>query len=317
MCGIVGYVGWREPSSVLIDGLRRLEYRGYDSCGIAILDNGIPKLLRATGQIANLEGLLPKNGSSSHEIRCGIGHTRWATHGQPTENNAHPHRDCRGEFLVAHNGIIENYVQLREMLMDHGHRFETETDTEVLPHLVESYFRGDLLAAVRAALARVEGVYALAVVSQCDSKKIIVARNGPPIVLGLGQGENFAASDVFALLPFTRSVLFLNDGETAIVGPDSIELQDRSGSRIDRAPESITWSADMAQKEGYAHYMLKEIFEQPRSIRNTLMGRVSANHELTLEAELGSPDIFSDCERIYLVGCGTSLHAAMVGRSGA
>jgi glutamine---fructose-6-phosphate transaminase (isomerizing) len=312
MCGIVGYIGWRDPSALLIEGLKRLEYRGYDSCGIAVLNNGTPKVLRAVGRISNLESKAAGMTLQEEAVRCGIGHTRWATHGKPNEENAHPHRDCSGHFMVAHNGIIENYRDLKRKLLARGHFLKTETDTEVLPHLIESYFTGNLEEAVRAALADVEGVYAVVAISTHDKGKIVAARKGPPIVLGLGQHENFIASDIPALLPYTRQIVFLDDGEIAIVQDNSIKLLDKKSCAVSRAAQHIPWSADMAQKEGYAHFMLKEIFEQPRAIRDTLCGRVSTN-DVTLENELKLPPVAA-LDRLHIVACGTSLHAGLVGR---
>src|SRR5215831_12284828 len=287
MCGIVGYIGSREVSSVLVDGLKRLEYRGYDSCGIAIMDEGKPNVVRSVGRIDTLEEKIkavhPTNGS----VKCGIGHTRWATHGRPSETNSHPHRDCTGRFYVAHNGIIENYLYLKHRLVAEGHKFQTETDTEVLPHLIESYYEGDLEQAVRRALKDVEGVYGIVVVStEGGGRKILAARNGPPLVVGIGSGENFVASDVPALLPYTQDMIFLEDGEIAIVGSDSVQIKNSKAECLCRPAERITWTAEMAEKEGYAHFMLKEIHEQPLAIRDTLLGRIGANDSITLDTEL-------------------------------
>ena len=315
MCGIVGYIGSREVSSVLVDGLKRLEYRGYDSCGIAIMDEGRPNVVRSVGRIDALEQKIkavhPTNGS----VKCGIGHTRWATHGRPSETNSHPHRDCTGRFYVAHNGIIENYLYLKHRLSAEGHEFQTETDTEVLPHLIEGYYKGNLEEAVRRALQDVEGVYGIVVVStEGDGRKIVAARNGPPIVLGLGSGEYFVASDVPALLPYTRDVVFLRDGEVAVVGSQGVEIRDSNGQCMCHEPETITWTADMAEKEGYSHFMLKEIHEQPRAIRDTLLGRIAGDTAITLSSELGEPAILKDIARLHIVAMGTSLHAAYVGK---
>ncbi|HYR92450.1 MAG TPA: glutamine--fructose-6-phosphate transaminase (isomerizing) [Terriglobia bacterium] len=314
MCGIVGYIGSREVSSVLVDGLKRLEYRGYDSCGVAIIDEEMPTIVRSVGRIGRLEEKIketnPKNGS----VKCGIGHTRWATHGRPSEGNSHPHGDCSGRFFVAHNGIIENYLQLKRRLIAEGHHFASATDTEVLPHLIESYYHGDLKAAVRQALREVQGVYGIVVVSSEDGgRKIVAARNGPPLVVGIGSGENFIASDVPALLPYTRDVVFLKDGELAVVGSDSVQITDCDGRCSCRPPETITWTAEMAEKEGYAYFMQKEIHEQPRAIRDTLLGRLSADNRVTLEADLGDMEL-SAVERLHIVAMGTSLHAGLVGK---
>jgi glucosamine--fructose-6-phosphate aminotransferase (isomerizing) len=315
MCGIVGYIGPREVSSVLVDGLKRLEYRGYDSCGVAIMDEGEPCIVKCVGRIGNLEEKLKESNASDALIKCGIGHTRWATHGRPTETNSHPHRDCSGRFYVAHNGIIENYLFLKQRLIAAGHTFQSETDTEVLPHLIESYFEGDLDQAVRRALRDVEGVYGIVVVStEGGGKKIVAARNGPPLVVGCGEGEYFVASDVPALLPYTRDMVFLQDGEIAVVTSEGVTIRDFNGDCMCRKPERITWTADMAEKEGYPHFMLKEIHEQPRAIRDTLLGRIGADNTITLSQELGDPKILTEAERITIVAMGTSLHAAQAGK---
>jgi glucosamine--fructose-6-phosphate aminotransferase (isomerizing) len=315
MCGIVGYIGSREVSSVLVEGLKRLEYRGYDSCGIAIMDEGKPKIIRAVGRIGKLEEKLEESRLTNGTVKCGIGHTRWATHGRPSETNSHPHKDCTGRFYVAHNGIIENYLYLKQRLASEGHQFLTETDTEVLPHLIESYYDGNLETAVRRAVKDVEGVYGIVVVStEGDGKKIVAARNGPPLVVGVGHGEHFVASDVPALLPYTRNMVFLHDGEIAIVDPSGVQIQDGNGECMCREPETISWTAEMAEKEGYAHFMLKEIHEQPRAIRDTLLGRVGADDDVTLGGELGNPRILMEADRITIVAMGTSLHAAQVGK---
>ena len=314
MCGIVGYIGKREIASVLVDGLKRLEYRGYDSCGVAIMEDQVPKLVRTVGRIGSLEEKLAQSGRSNGGLKYGIGHTRWATHGRPSEDNAHPHRDCTGRFFVAHNGIIENYIALKSRLTQAGHRFITATDTEVLPHLIESYFEGDLERAVRRALRDVEGVFGIVVISTVDSHKIVAARKGAPLVLGLGSGENFVASDVPPLLPYTREVVFLNDGELALIGHDGIQLKDFDGKSTQRRSETITWSAEMAEREGYPHFMFKEIFEQPRAVRDTLRGRLNAAGHVDLGAEFGNTDMFRKARRVHIVACGTSLHAGLVGK---
>ena len=315
MCGIVGYIGNREVSGVLVDGLKRLEYRGYDSCGVAIIDEGRPKVIRSVGRIGELEEKIRQTNPTNGSVKCGIGHTRWATHGRPSETNSHPHRDCTGRFYVAHNGIIENYLYLKHRLMGEGHVFATETDTEVLPHLIESYYDGDLEAAVRRALADVEGVYGIVVVSsEGDGRTIVAARNGPPLVVGVGSGENFVASDVPALLPYTRNVVFLQDGEMAVVSSDRVQIKNSQGECMCRPAETVSWTAEMAEKEGYAHFMLKEIHEQPRAVRDTLRGRIGANDTVTLSPELHNPEILAGVERLQIVGMGTSLHAAQVGK---
>jgi glucosamine--fructose-6-phosphate aminotransferase (isomerizing) len=314
MCGIVGYIGKRDAVPLLIDGLKRLEYRGYDSCGIASFDDGALSIARSVGRIHALEGKVGGKQAATAGIQYGIGHTRWATHGRPTEENAHPHRDCTGRFIVVHNGIIENYFELKERLIAEGHVFKTGTDTEVIPHLIESYFTGSLEAAVAATIRDLEGIYGLVVVSTEDPEKIVVTRNGPPIVIGLGRGENFIASDIPALLPFTRNVLFLNDCEMATVTHNHVELKSLDGAPIRREATRVEWSAESAEKQGYPHFMLKEIFEQPDAIRNTLRGRITKDFDVSLENEIGAPELFSVVERIRIVACGTSLHAALLGK---
>jgi glutamine---fructose-6-phosphate transaminase (isomerizing) len=315
MCGIVGYIGSREVSSVLVDGLKRLEYRGYDSCGLAIMDAISPRIFRSVGRIAGLEEKLKDAGAGNGTVQCGIGHTRWATHGRPSEDNSHPHRDCKGRIYVAHNGIIENYLALKRRLIVDGHHFTSATDTEVLPHLIESCFEGDLYSAVRRALREVEGVYAIVVVStETAGRQIVAARNGPPLVVGLGSGETFIASDVPALLPYTRDMVFLKDGEIAVIGADDVRFHDANGTCSTRQPEKVTWTADMAEKEGYAHFMQKEIHEQPRAIKDTLLGRVTSEGGVSLETDLGDLRALASAERLHIVAMGTSLHAAHVGK---
>jgi len=313
MCGIIAYVGTRKAPELLIEGLKRLEYRGYDSCGIAVMDGNAPQIVRAAGRLAGLEEKIRQIEMPAGVLTCGIGHTRWATHGRPNEENAHPHRDCSGEFIVAHNGIIENYLELKRRLAAAGHIFRTETDTEVMPHLIESHFRGSLEDAVRAALHEVEGVYGLVVISSRDRDKIVAARKGPPLVLGFGENENFIASDAPALLPYTRQLLFLDDGELAVVRQGAIELFDLEGRRRSRPAQHIGWSAEMAEKDGFPHFMLKEIHEQPRAVRDTLLGRLT-DSGAALDQELQSADRLAAMERVKIVACGTSLHAGLVGK---
>ena len=247
-------------------------------------------------------------------LNYGIGHTRWATHGRPTEENAHPHSDCTGRFIVVHNWIIENYLELRQRLESRGHVFKTATDTEVIPHLIESYFSGSLEGAVLTAMRDLEGIYGIVAVSSEDPGKIVVTRRGPPIVIGLGHEENFIASDVPALLPFTRDVVFLNDCELATVTQKGVELNAIDGTRVAPRPVRVEWSAESAEKEGFPHFMLKEIFEQPDAIRNTLRGRITNYFDVALEQEIGAPELFSVIDRVRIVACGTSLHAGLVGK---
>src|SRR6516165_10188882 len=312
MCGIVGYIGSKKVVPVIVEGLRKLEYRGYDSAGIAVVGtDGKLEIRRAPGKLRNLEETIQK---APLDGTYGIGHTRWATHGRPTEENAHPHRDCSGRFIVVHNGIIENYFELKERLIAEGHIFKTATDTEVIPHLIESHFSGSLEAAVAAAIRELEGIYGLVVVSTEDREKIVVTRNGPPIVIGLGQQENFIASDIPALLPFTRDVLFLNDCEMATVTQDGVEVKSLNGAPVRREATRISWSAQSAEKEGYPHFMLKEIFEQPDAIQNTIRGRITKDFDIALEQEIGAAELFSFVERVRIVACGTSLHAGLIGK---
>jgi glucosamine--fructose-6-phosphate aminotransferase (isomerizing) len=312
MCGIVGYVGERDAVPVIVEGLRRLEYRGYDSAGVAVLGDGCIERRRSAGKLGNLVEILR---GSPLKGAFGIGHTRWATHGRPNEENAHPHVDCTGDVVVVHNGIIENYLHLKQRLAEQGHRFVTQTDTEVVAHLVESKYEGDLETAARAALAEIEGLYALVLMHRLEPQKLVAARQGPPLVVGLGQGENFLASDIPALLDYTRDFLFLEDGDVVTVTPGSVKLTDHHGREVKRTPQRVQWDAVQVEKGGYRHFMLKEIHEQPRAVRDTLLGRFSLEDgEVHLE-ELGEAEAeLKRAERVTLLACGTSWHAALVGK---
>ena len=311
MCGIVGYVGPRVATQVLIDGLKRLEYRGYDSAGVA-LQNGKGIVTRkAAGKIAALEAAVtldPVDGTS------GIAHTRWATHGAPNECNAHPHHDCTGTIAVVHNGIIENFGALRKMLENHGHRFVSETDTEVLAHLIEAAFDGNLEEAVMDSLHLVEGTYGIAVVSSKDPGKIVAARKGSPLLLGLGNGENFLASDVAAILQYTRDVVYLDDGEMAVITDDSYRVFDLQATALTKGVSKIDWDLDMIEKGGFDHFMLKEIFEQPTTITNTMRGRLVSEDGFS---KLGGLNISREdllaIDNIVITACGTSWHSALIG----
>ena len=320
MCGIVGYVGNKRVVPVIIDGLRRLEYRGYDSAGIAVAGNGSGlQIRRAEGKLRNLEEVIrlkPIDGT------YGIGHTRWATHGRPTEENAHPHRDCTGRVVVVHNGIIENYVLLKKKLIEEGHKFTTETDTEVIAHLVEKYFlktgnghRPALEEAVRKTVKELSGVFALAVISVDEPNKIVAARNGPPAVIGLGKDEYFVASDVPAILYHTRDLFFLADGDLAVITPEGVQLSDFDGKPIVRQVQHVTWDPIMAEKGGFKHFMLKEIYEQPRAVRDTTLGRVSQESGQVFldEMEISEAE-FKALEKINIAACGTSWHAGQAGK---
>ncbi len=313
MCGIVGYIGSQDAVPVIVDGLRRLEYRGYDSAGVAVLSNDkCLEVRRASGKLRNLEEVLRVKPLSG---LYGIGHTRWATHGRPTEENAHPHRDCKGEIVVVHNGIVENYLALRKQLTAEGHTFITETDTEVVAHLVEKYFDGKLENAVRTAVKQITGVFAISVISSSDPNKIVAARSGPPVVIGLGENEFFVASDVPAILSHTRDMFFLNDGDVAILTPDGVQLTDFDGRTVRRQVSRIMWDPIMAEKGGYKHFMLKEIFEQPRAIKDTMLGRLGLESGRIFLDEVSISDAdFREFQQVKIVACGTSWHAGLAGK---
>jgi glucosamine--fructose-6-phosphate aminotransferase (isomerizing) len=315
MCGIMGYIGTRKAVPIILDGLRRLEYRGYDSAGIAVLDDSGDLIIRrASGKLRNLEEAIrnqPVDGS------FGIGHTRWATHGRPTEENAHPHRDGKGDIVVVHNGIVENYLSLKHRLETAGHIFVSETDTEVVAHLVQSYYETgmNLEQAVSEACREIRGVFALAVMAKSSPNKIVAARSGPPVVIGLGEGEYFVASDVPALLNHTRDMFFLADGDMAVITADGVHLTDFHGKPVKRQVSHILWDPIMAEKGGYKHFMLKEIYEQPRAVRDTMLGRVGQETGRVFLDEMDiSPAEFAAFEHVRIVACGTSWHAALSGK---
>jgi glutamine---fructose-6-phosphate transaminase (isomerizing) len=322
MCGIVGYVGNKKVVPVIIEGLRRLEYRGYDSAGIAVGGPSRPKLevCRAPGKLANLEEVL-----RDHPIdgTFGIGHTRWATHGRPTEENAHPHRDCTGRIVVVHNGIVENYLELKHELTQQGHKFVTETDTEIIAHLIEQIQKEAETAkkpvlleeAVRRAAKQLKGAFALGVLSAAEPDKIVAARLGPPVIIGVGEGESFVASDVPGILHHTRNVYFLADGDMAILTRAGVKLTDFDGRPIERELTRIQWDPIQAEKGGYKHFMLKEIWEQPRAVTDTTLGRVSLDSGSVFLGEMEIPDEeLARAESINIAACGTSWHAALTGK---
>ncbi len=314
MCGIVGYVGHRRVIPILMEGLKRLEYRGYDSAGVAWLQDGDLILKRSQGKLDELDRLL--DGVRDARSSIGLGHTRWATHGEPSEANAHPHTDCTGDIVVVHNGIIENYYSLREKLKAEGHRFKSETDTEVLAHLVEKHLQTDLTQAVRKAIEEVEGAYAMAVLWKGNGEQIVAARKQSPLVLGVLEGESFLASDIPALLPYTRDLIFLEDGEMAVLSTQGIDIKNmETFEPVSREPKAISWDASMAEKSGYKHFMLKEIYEQPQAILNTFRGRaVPETGEIDL-SEIHIPDEdIQKLSRIVLLACGTSWHAGLVAK---
>jgi glucosamine--fructose-6-phosphate aminotransferase (isomerizing) len=315
MCGIVGYIGPKKVVPVIIEGLRKLEYRGYDSAGIAVVTkDGKLEIRRAPGKLRNLEEVIQK---SPIEGTYGIGHTRWATHGRPTEENAHPHRDCSGQIVVVHNGIIENYLELKEQLQREGHKFVTETDTEVVAHLVEKNSQGGipLEEAVRKSLKELRGIYSLVFLSARDPHKIVAARIGPPSVIGLGDGEYFVASDIPALLEHTRQIFFLGDGDIAVLMQKGVHVMDHDGRAVERPAHHVTWDPIMAEKGGYKHFMQKEIFEQPRAVRDTLLGRISQDTgKIFLDEMKISEQQFQEFEQVRIVACGTSWHSALAGK---
>ncbi|HEY4442077.1 MAG TPA: glutamine--fructose-6-phosphate transaminase (isomerizing) [Candidatus Elarobacter sp.] len=314
MCGIVGYIGQRDSVPIIMDSLGRLEYRGYDSAGIAVIDaDGKLVGSKAEGKLSNLAARL-KNGEAL-KGSTGVGHTRWATHGRPSDANAHPHLDCSERFAVIHNGIIENYAPLRAQLLAAGHTFRSETDTEVLAHLIETQYDGDLVAAVRKTLAQVRGAFALGVISSDSPETLLFARNGAsPLIVGIGEGEMFVASDIPAMLQYTRKVIVLQEGEVVTVGRDGYELTAFDGEKIEREVQQITWDATSAEKAGFKHFMLKEIFEQPNVIKETLAGRIDESHDVQLGTELKIDEIvLRAMTKISITGCGTAYHAGMVG----
>ncbi len=313
MCGIVGYVGSKPLLPVLIEGLRRLEYRGYDSAGVAVVRDGAMHIRRSAGKLSQLEEVLKRD---PLEGDFGIGHTRWATHGRPTTENAHPHRDCTGRLVVVHNGIIENYLDLKRMLTAEGHTFVTDTDTEIVAHLVEKESRGDgLAAAVRRALKQLRGLFALVLISADDPHTIVTVRNGPPVVVGLGKDEYFVASDIPAILAHTRDVVFLDDREIAVVTKAGAAFTDFDGAPIKKTPQHVTWDPVAAEKAGYPHFMLKEIYEQPLAVRETVLGRVSAETgQVFLEEMKLDQATLRSINRVVILACGTSWHSGLVGK---
>src|SRR5512132_4642174 len=314
MCGIFGYVGNKQVVPLIIDGLRKLEYRGYDSAGIAVVNEGhLLEIRRAEGKLRNLEEVIrlsPLDGT------YGIGHTRWATHGRPTEENAHPHRDCTGRIVVVHNGIIENYLELKKELQSQGHEFKTETDTEIVAHLVEREMRDDGLEnAVRRALIYMRGMFAIVLVSVEDPEKIVAVRNGPPIVVGLGKDEFFVASDIPAILAHTRDVVFLGDEEMAVITRTGVQFTDYQGRAVSKTTQRVLWDPIAAEKGGHKHFMLKEIYEQPTAARDTILGRVSLDRGQIFLADLNiSDETLRAVQKVSIIACGTSWHAGLVGK---
>ncbi len=312
MCGIVGYVGLKDATGLLVDGLKRLEYRGYDSAGVSLMNGKGLETRKAKGKIAMLEAAIEKNPVAGN---VGIAHTRWATHGPPNECNAHPHHDCTGTISVVHNGIIENYGPLRAMLQKTGHTFVSETDTEVLAHLIEAAFDGNLEEAVVDALALVEGTYGIAVISSKDPDKLVAARKGSPLLIGLGEGENYVASDVAAILQHTRHVVYLDDGEMAVLTKDGYRVTDLNAQTVKKRVNRIDWDLEQIEKGGFDHFMLKEIMEQPQTIQNTMRGRSVDDDGFSKLGGLNlSKEELQHFDHIIITACGTSWHSALIGK---
>ncbi len=311
MCGIVGYVGPRQASDVLLGGLARLEYRGYDSAGLAIIEDDALSVVRRVGKLVNLMNAVE---SSPVPGSVGIGHTRWATHGRPSEENAHPHTDCTGRIALVHNGIIENYAELREELAAAGHILRSETDTETLAHLIEGYFDGDLTEAVRRTLKQLRGSYAIAVLHRDDPTTIVAARQDSPLIVGLGEAENIVASDIPAVLEYTREVLALGDGHVATVSADAVSVIDSEGSKVEPERMHVEWDLDAAEKGGFEDFMLKEIFEQPQAIRETLRGRMGEDGIVQLSELAMTSQQVANISRVFIAACGTSFHAGVVAK---
>jgi glutamine---fructose-6-phosphate transaminase (isomerizing) len=313
MCGIVGYVGPRDATPILVEGLRRLEYRGYDSAGVAVLSSGVIERRRAPGKLRNLESVLQTSPVSG---TIGLGHTRWATHGRPSEENAHPHSDASGRLVVVHNGIIENYLELKTKLAANGVVFETETDTEVVAHLVASYYDGSLERAVARAAGELRGIYSLVLMHKDEPDRLVATRLGPPLVIGLGEGEHFFASDVQALLAHTRRFVFVPERTIAVIQADGVRIVDAQGKPESYKDETISWDTVQAEKGGFRHFMLKEIHEQPRAVRDTLLGRMSLDTGDVRLEEMGERAMaaIEQAERVQFLACGTSWHAGLIGQ---
>ena len=312
MCGIVGYVGPRGTTKVLIDGLKRLEYRGYDSAGIAVFQQEKIEIRRRVGKLNRLEELIDKE---TFDGKVGIGHTRWATHGKPSDENAHPHK--AGKVAVVHNGIIENYLPLKEFLKKKGHVFSSETDTEIIAHLIDEFIREgqSFPEAVRVTLDKIRGSYALGILYEGDETCLIGARNEAPLVIGLGEGENFIASDIPPILPYTKSFIFMEDGEIAVLSSKGVKVYNAKGAEVSKEPKQVNWNPLMAEKGGYKHFMLKEIFEQPRAVTDTIRGRVlEEKGDVVLDHVRLDQEILKKIHRMLLIACGTSYHAALVGK---
>ena len=312
MCGIVGYVGDKQAANFLLEGLAKLEYRGYDSAGIAVFNGESIRVEKSVGRLASLKDKIKDD---MPQGTMGIGHTRWATHGRPSDRNSHPHTDCSGDFVVVHNGIIENYLTLKEDLIEKGHVFKSETDTEVVAHLIEEVYNGDFVSSVREVLRRVEGSYSLVFMSSKHPGMLICAKQDNPLVIGLGEGENFIASDIPAIIQYTRRTYILNDGEMAVLTKDSIKISNRQGEPVTKKVFEVNWNAEAAEKGGYEHFMLKEIHEQPKAVRDTMSQRIAKDGKSIIMDELKwDADYLNSFNKIYIVACGTADHAGLVGK---
>lgn len=310
MCGIVGYIGNKKAKPILIDGLKKLEYRGYDSAGIAILNSGEINVVKSKGRIAVLEDKLK---DISLEGTIGIGHTRWATHGEPSDINSHPHISKNGKIAVVHNGIIENYIQIKEFLLAKGYQFKSETDTEVIAHLIEYNYEGDLIKAVIKTLNELEGAYALGVLSTDNPDMFVAAKKDSPLIVGLGQNENYIASDIPAILKYTRDILILEEKEVACISSDKVEIYNLLGEKQQREVFHVDWDVSAAEKGGFEHFMIKEIFEEPAAIKATISPRIKDN-EIVLDNLIITDEIINNCEKIHIIACGTAYHAGVVGK---
>jgi len=314
MCGIIGYIGKRNATSVLINSLKKLEYRGYDSAGIAVIGKQGLELARCKGKISNLEQLIEGRKLTG---KIGLGHTRWATHGRPSEENAHPHTDCKGKIVIVHNGIIENYLSLKKSLKSEGHVFKSETDTEIIAHLVEKYFlkTGSLLSSVQKVVKRIEGSYAIGVISSDEPENMVAARKDSPLIIGLGKGEHFIASDIPAVLNYTRKVIHMENGETAVINRDRVSVYDSKGKPAKKKIFTVEWNPVMAEKGGFKHFMLKEIFEQPRAIQDTFHSRADLESgEVYLDGLNLTKNKLKSVRKIFLTACGTAYHAGLIGK---
>ncbi len=311
MCGIVGYVGKNDAADILMSGLKRLEYRGYDSAGLAVIENKKMKVLKAAGKLVNLEMILKEEYPKG---RIGIGHTRWATHGRPSDVNSHPHQGCSEDFAVVHNGIIENYIELKEWLInDKGHLFASETDTEVIAHLIEEYYNGDLVAAVRKTLSMVNGSYAIGVITVLEPNKLVAARKDSPLIVGLGNEENYIASDIPAILPYTRKINLIEDGEVVVLTDEQVLILDKDDVPVIRPVFNVEWDAEEAEKGGYEHFMQKEIMEQPEAFRKTLTGRIRDDRVCLRELDFTKEQV-DQWKKVFIVACGTAYHSGLIGK---